>query len=526
MDQVKKIEAQLRKASEAYYNTGEALMTDTQFDQLKNELATLDPNNPFLKEIGAPVAKHLEKVKHKIPMGSLSNCTRDGDKANPSFAEWHNKLGQPPVCVSHKLDGSSVELIYEKGKLVQAITRGDGEYGEDITRNARNFKGVPQKLPTEFTGSVRGEALLLLKDFEEHFQGQANPRNAANGTVRRSDGSKTEHITFIAFNCDGEHETYDQRLRWLEEAQFTAVWHLIIDEGTYPGTDKPITNTDKVLEIQAQQANTRDSLPYEIDGLVIRVNNEEKFKSLGIRDNRPKGGIAFKFQAMEAITKLVGVKLSLGHTGAVIPTADLAPCQIGGVTVTSALLNNYEEIERLDVAVGDQVYVIRTGDVIPKITGVAVKAEDRKEITPPAECWYCGSPIVKDGVMHFCKNEDCKGKLYRLLKSWVDKRGILHIGDELLTILYESYGVKEPADLYRLTEDELAVIPRGAGVVGSNAKRIMAEIEKSKECPLGEFVGSLGIKFLGRRQAEIMTDQGVDTLKKFVTISAEELAKL
>jgi DNA ligase (NAD+) len=512
-----KIEKALRKASQAYYNTGETTITDEQFDKLKLKLQELDPNNSFLKEIGAPIAAHLEKVKHTIPMGSLNNCSKEGDKANPSFAEWHEKRGKHEVCIMHKLDGSSIELIYKEGKLTQAITRGDGEYGEDVTQNARKFKGIPTQLTTPFTGSIRGEALLLKKDFEEHFTDTANPRNAANGTVRRSDGDRAKHITFIPYDCITENlntKTHNQRLDYIDNLGFTAVWRLVVN------------STEKVVEIHDKEGNTRDSLPYEIDGLVIRVNDDEKFKELGERDNRPKGGIAYKFQAMEATTKLLGVKLSLGHTGAVYPTADLAPVQIGGVTVTSALLNNYEEIERLGIAINDEVKVVRRGDVIPKVEGLIKKAENRITITPPDKCWHCDTTLIKDGVHIFCKNEECKGKLYRLLKSWIDKRGILHIGDELLTTLYENYNIKEPADLYKLNEEILAAIPRGAGVVGSNAVRIMAELEKSKECPLNEFVGSLGIKFLGRRQAEIMIEQGINTLNKFTCVKSEDLTNL
>lgn len=524
-DQVKELVEELRAAREAYYNTNKPIMSDAAYDDKERLLRSLDPDNSFFQTVGTPPprASHLQKVKHTIPMGSLSNCTRDGDKANPSFDEWHEKTGRGEVCVMHKLDGSSIELIYEKGKLVQAITRGDGITGEDVTQNARRFKGVPQETNNKlFTGSVRGEAMLFLDSFGKYFQDQANPRNAANGTVRRSDGDRAHRITFVPFDCLVEQgaglpiTTHNQRLSFMETLGFDPVWRLVFDQG----------DTAKVLEVHEREANTRDSLPYEIDGLVVRLNKDADFDMLGERDNRPKGAVAFKFKASEATTELLDVKVSIGHTGAIIPTADLAPVEIGGVTVRSALLNNYEEIERLRIAIGDEVRVIRTGDVIPKIIGVAQEGEQREPIQVPTVCIACGSQLVKDGAHLFCRNEDCEGKLYRLLKSWVDKRNILHIGDELLTTLYESYGVREPADLYGLTEDVLAAIPRGAGVVGGNAKRIMVELNKSRTAPLNEFVGSLGIKFLGRRQAEIMIKQGVDSLRKFVLIKADELTEL
>jgi DNA ligase (NAD+) len=509
------LQTTLRAAANAYYNSGKTLMSDAEFDSKVAQLRELDPTNSFLSEIGAPPSQHLSKAKHKIPMGSLNNCSRDGDKANPSFKEWHEKAGNREVCLMHKLDGSSVELIFEDGSLKQAITRGDGLTGEDITQNARKFKGIPSVF-AGFSGSVRGEALLLLKDFQDHFKDQANPRNAANGTVRRSDGTGSEHISFIAYDvlADGlNFETHEKKLKFLSHA-FNVVWYRVL------------ALTDDVLQIHQETGMTRDSLPYEIDGLVAIVDEVARFNNLGWRDNRPKGGVAFKFQAMEATTKLLGIKLSIGHTGAIIPTADLAPVEIGGVTVTSALLNNYEEIERLGIALNDQVKVIRTGDVIPKIIGVAQPAADRKPIKAPTDCISCGSKLVKDGAHVFCRFDECDGKALRLIKTWITKRNILHLGDELLVELYEHHGVKEPQDLYGLTEEYLAKIPRGAGVVGGNAKRIMAELEKSKQCPLNEFMGSLGVKFLGRRQAEIMIGQGINSLEAFLTATTEQLKDL
>jgi len=522
-DQLKEVTSKLMEADRAYYNTGSSIMSDAEYDELKDYVREKCPDHPILSSVGAPVADHLTKAEHKIPMGSLNNCSRDGDNATPSFREWHARrikdVGieseMAELLVMHKLDGSSVELIYKDGILVQAITRGDGHFGEDITRNARKFKNVPVRIPIRSDLHVRGEAILLKEDFEKHFGDAANARNAANGTVRRSDGDRAQCISFIAFDVIGDDEfvSHSEKLVFLQSLGFEVVWFVLHH------------TVDDVYATHQQVASDRAGLDVEIDGLVVFFNDSDVFSDLGVRDNRPKGGIAFKFKAMEATTKLLGVKLTVGHTGAIIPTADLAPVHIGGVTVTSALLNNFEEIERLRVAVGDEVKVIRSGDVIPKVIGVANEAADREQIFTPTNCPVCFSELVKDGAHIKCMSDSCEGKQFRLLKTWITKRNILHIGDTLLETLYDNYGIRTPADLYGLTEDVLAAIPRGNGVVGSNAKRIMAELEKSKSCSLQEFWGSLGIQFLGRRQMEIMISQGIGQVD-MLSLDPERLSAL
>jgi len=497
-DHILSLEDAIRNAADAYYNA-EPLMPDEDFDRLVDELRRIDPGNEVLKRVGAPPpeAGHLQKAEHAIPMGSLSNATRNGDKANPSYKEWHAKHGGGRVIVMHKLDGSSIELLYEDGRLKQAITRGDGHVGEDVTRNARRFKGVPEHVPG-FSGSVRGEALLLLEDFREHFADASNPRNAANGTVRRSDGTGAEHISFIAYDLisgDRQFATHRERLECIAELGFDAVWFRVLD------------TSEQVDAVHEEHQNTRDSLPFEIDGLVVRIDEEARFLAMGERHGRPKGAVAYKFRAMGADTELLGVKVTVGHTGQIVPTADLAPVQIGGVTVTSALLNNYGEIERLGLAVGDLVHVVRAGDVIPKVVGVTEEAVSRTPVVPPDSCPSCGSVLTEEGANLFCRNADCTERQYRLLNSWVVKRNILYLGDTLLRKLFTDCRIRRPADLYRLTEEFLSGVSLGSGTVGSNATRIMEQIEASKTCSVPDLLGSVGVTFLGRRQAKKLVDQ-------------------
>jgi DNA ligase (NAD+) len=501
----------LQEASQAYYNTDSTSMSDESYDSLRAVIQEHDPDNPFLAEVGTSASGHLTKVQHNIPMGSLSNSNDDQE-----YRVWHDKHDQS-VVATYKMDGSSIEIVYKNGVLTQAITRGDGVIGEDVTQNVARFKNVPAQLPGEWSGSIRGEALLHKNDFHAHFSGSANPRNAANGTVRRSDGTGSEHLMFYAFDIfgdgDDEYTAYTEKLSKLEELGFTVVENRLCDK-------------EMTVRFHMETSEKRHSLPYEIDGVVVRVNNIQYFKDAGERDNRPKAATAFKFKAMESTTILEAVELSISSHGAIIPTGKLAAVEIGGVTVRSVLLNNFEEIERLNIAIKDEVKVIRAGDVIPKVIGLAQAHPDRELIPVPTNCPFCDSVLAKDGAHIFCQSDDCSGKGDSRLKSWIKKRDIQFIGDSVRDALTES-GCREPYQLYDLTEDDLVNLSLGEGrALGRLGNKIYENIQNSKQTPLAEFMGSLTIKFLGRRQAVHMIEAGIDTLQKFRELTVEHLLTL
>ena len=507
----------LEEASNAYYNTDQTLISDVEFDALKEELKGLDPTHEFFTKVGAKPTEMLAQVKHQIPMGSLDKTTVE------DYPTWHQKM-KGPYCASLKMDGSSIEIVYVNGKLVQAVTRGDGITGEDVTQNVRKFKNVPTTpgimsapsavgLKENFTGSVRGEAILHLEDFQKFFTDKANPRNAANGTVRRKDGDRAEHLRFYAFDfANGKKfKTHTEKLQYLENNGFDVVRRVQYD---------PISWFNLI-------GDQRASLPFEVDGIVIRIDDEKAFEEAGEQHGSvPKGATVLKWEAMKAETVLLGVELTIGHTGAIVPTGKFQPVPIGGVTVSSVLLNNFDYIEGLGLAIGDTVLVERAGDVIPHVVKVVGRPKDRKPIEVPTNCPFCESKLEKIGVHVFCKNDECDGRNLGLVDSWIRKRNIKFIGDSILAMLYEKGFVRKPQDLYVLNEKVLSGLPCGNGIVGERAKMIISEIEKSKECQLFQFIGSLGVKFLGRRQAEIMINQGVDTLEKFQTISIENLSVL
>lgn len=485
-------------------------MTDAEFDAAKARLKEIDPDNPFIKQVGAPPSGHLTEVEHTIPMGSLENASNAQE-----FETWFQRWNQPVIAML-KLDGSSIALTYVDGRLVRAVTRGNGLVGEDVTQNIRNFRNIPLKVADNFTGSVRGEAMLKIKDFRDHFPGAANPRNAANGTVRRSDGTGSEYLVFYAFDVkNGEQfKCHRNKLMFLQNIGFDTVPFVVHK------------TANGVLDYHQHTQSERDKLPIEIDGLVVRVDDEQAFIEAGERNMRPRAAIAFKFKAMEAITTLDGIELTMGHTGAIIPTAKLSPISIGGVTVVSALLNNFDYIRDLGVAIGDKVVVSRRGDVIPHIEGVHEEAPDRKPIEEPTECIKCGSELIKDGVHLVCGSMDCAGHAEMLFKNYIKKRDIKFIGDSLRQILFYDHGITEPHQLYEIEEDWLSRVSVGNGVVGSNAKRIIAEINDSRSAKLSEFMGSLGVKFLGRRMAEIMINDGlVKSVDDFMNLDVDWLAR-
>jgi DNA ligase (NAD+) len=504
---INKIVKLLEEASNAYYNSDETLISDVEFDALKEQLRQLDPTHKFLLEVGFKPTEMLAQVNHKIPMGSLNKTTVE------DFPNWHKKM-KGPYCGSLKMDGSSIEIIYVMGRFVQAVTRGDGVTGEDVTQNVRKFKNIPRMMNDKFTGSVRGEAILHIEDFQKFFTDKANPRNAANGTVRRKDGDRAEHLRFYAFDLANGRKfgTHKEKLLYLEKNGFDVV------SNVERGSDIGVLNWFNLM------GENRNSLPFEIDGVVIRLDDETAFDAEGESGGCPKGAVVLKWEAMKAETVLIDVELTIGHTGAIIPTGKFNPVPIGGVTVSSVLLNNFDYIKGLGLEIGDTVLVERAGDVIPHVVRVVSKPKSRKPIIIPTDCPFCGFKLEKIGVHFFCKSEDCDGKNLGLVDSWIRKRNIKFIGDGILEMFYEKGLVRKPQDLYYLKEEGLFNLPLGNGIVGERAKTIISEIEKSKECSLNEFVGSLGVKFLGRRLAEIMVSQGIDTLKKFQTISINELS--
>ena len=412
-------------------------------------------------------------------------------------------------CLSLKADGLSMSAHYREGRFFQAISRGDGITGIDITANAKKF--LPQSIKHKGNLIIRGEAILQKETYKKFFADKANPRNAASGTLNRIDTINSEYLDFLTFDSTEELEALSDKLASLEKLGFKTVTHKIVE------TEK------EILTFLDQVAQERSTLPYEYDGIVVAVDSREIFDKFGSKDLKPKAAKCIKFETQTAKTVLREVELTIGSLGHIIPTGKVDPVQIGGVTVSSVLLNNFTYCAKLGIGIGDTILMERGGDVIPHCVRVLEKAAGRVAVVPPSSCPSCGGPLVQDGAYTTCRGSECEGRAIRKIETWISKRNIKFLGTELLAELFENHNIKEPQDLYSLTQEKLASCRRGNGVVGTASKQIFAEIEKSKQCPLQELVGSLCVPFLGRRQAEILIDAGIRTLEQFVLLGEKDL---
>ena len=442
----------LKEASDAYYNSGETLMLDAEFDTLVDQLKQQDPDNEFLKKVGAPPIGTV--MKHRIPMGSQEKL-----KDQAEFDRWIKPIKEattegPLAVVQLKLDGSSVALYYKNGKLTHALTRGSGIEGEVITENVLRMSNVKAEIPG-FSGSLRGEIMLTKSNFEKFFKplGHKNPRNTAAGLARnqKQDAAALQpHLKILYYDIENGVElgTEVDRINKITSFGLETVETVVCN------SDAEIWNTYNLIETM------RPDMDLEIDGIIVRANSIAVQKSLGeSSDMRPKGQRCIKFTALEGITYLRSIEWTIGHTGAIVPTGKFDPVDIGGVTVTSVLLNNVKYLKDLHMTIGSKVAIERSGDVIPHIRGVLESTGQPIEI--PQKCMHCQSTLVEDGVNLVCQNEECDGVAIRKVKTWITKREIKFIGDELLSQLYEHHNIKEPQDLYKLTYDYLSKVPRG-----------------------------------------------------------------
>jgi DNA ligase (NAD+) len=523
-DRVAELTELLRKYKDAYYN-GQPLVSDAAYDVLEDELRELAPDHALLKTVGAPVpgggevVTEWEKARHAIPMGSLNKAVNEAE-----FRQWIARCDQlgteselasisNNLLVTEKLDGLSLAVNYENGKLVEAITRGDGHVGERITSNARRMKGVPARLPEALTVSIRGEIILKLSDMKLGFPGyDAPPRNKAAGTSKRYDGTGCEFLTVMFYDLEGgdvEYATEEEKYKRLVELG------LIVPPFQ-------ITDLEGALKIHKQYSTkTRAGLDYEIDGLVVRANDLRAQQLLGELGGRPRAAVAFKFASLAKISKVIGISWETGPTGRVTPIANVEPVEIGGATVQYVVLHNASNVERLGIGVGHEVLVSRRNDVIPHLEEVVVK--HGPAVAVPTTCATCNAALTRRGEYLVCVNLKCRAIVEGRIRRWVGVQDIHEWGDKLIAQLVEAKLVSEPADLYRLTLENVAGLERRGTLI---AKKVIENLKAKLPLSLPIFLASLGIDDFALETAKLLVSNGYDTLEKVQAATAEELAAL
>ena len=506
---------QILKAKHAYYYSGDPIMSDAEYDALEDQLRQLSPDDPVLAIVGAPVPADtmLTKARHTIPMGSQSKVNSEAE-----FLTWAEKADEGAIHASLKGDGASAAAYYQLGRLTQVISRGDGVVGEDITANAIRFKGLPAWVGTDghgFTGAVRFEVILTIEDWVAIDPLKSkNPRNAGNGIMGRKNGHQSDRLTIFAFDIE---ETIDgQAFRFSTEA---AKAERIAKLGFNAMPQRLCMSAHDAVQYFEQISRQRDHLPFWIDGVVFKMNDLTLQDRLGVTSGRPKGQVAWKFDASGAETELIGVVISGGHTGSIVPTGQLRPVDIGGTTVSSVSLVNFDEISRLDVAIGDSVWVIKANDIIPKVVRVTDRPDSRQLIRPPETCPFCGGEVGRrintsggEGVLLECRNPHCSKKSSGKINRWISSLDILGIGDVVLESMIDQMKIDDAADLYTLKDrfGELANLvthaERDLRLGEKRAQSILAAIEAKRVLSLAEFLGSLGLEFLGKRRVEMMIE--------------------
>lgn len=515
MQEIQELVEQLQQAQEAYTND-EPIMSDAEFDALEDQLRDLDPDNTYFAQIGAKPKSGWAKVKHAAPMGSLGKA-----KTFNELEKWYADAESPEaLVVSEKLDGISLSLKYKGGKLVQAATRGDGEEGDDITRNVLLMQGVRKTLGEKFTGHLRAEVVLTKTAHAKYVPDYKNLRNAAAGIAKREkDPAVCKHLTVICYQVlsdDFGLASKEDEFLWLEEQKcLVPNWKLVAFD-----------RVGGIYDLYVE--HDREALDYDIDGLVVELNNLEAAEELGESDNRPKGACAFKFPHEKQPTKLTSIPWQVGNSGRVTPVAYFDGVKLAGATVGQASLHNVGNVTRLwgtRPRVGDTILVSRRHDVNPYVEKVLSRGKG-KRLDTPTQCPSCKSKLSMDGAYLVCTNHDaCPAQQSGNIKRWTTKLDIKGWGDAVIDALCESGTVTKIADLYSLTPDALAEVRMEGKRVGqSKAKTVLKNLHAKKVLPLGDFVGSMGIYMWGRSMCQLLVDAGFDTLQKMEAASVHDLA--
>ena len=536
--QILELREKLNNYNYHYYVLSQPLISDFEFDKLLAELQQLenenpqyfDPNSPT-QRVGSDLNQNFTQVKHEYPMLSLGNTYNEGE-----VADFYNRVAKAlnapfEIVCELKYDGTSISLTYENGELVRAVTRGDGEKGDDVTANVRTIRSIPLKLQGEYPEKfeIRGEILMPWKVFEalnKEREAQeeplfANPRNAASGSLKLQNASEVakRKLDAYLYYMLGENLPADTHSGCLEAA---SKFGFKISDAV-----KVCKTLPEVMDYIKYWDTERKNLPVATDGIVLKVNDLTQQKNLGYTAKSPRWAIAYKFQAERALTTLQSVSYQVGRTGAITPVANLEPVQLSGTVVKRASLHNADIINQLDLHIGDKVYVEKGGEIIPKITGVETSIRDlfAEKVEFISTCPECGAKLVRiEGeAAHYCPNEaSCPPQIKGKMTHFVSRKAmnIDGLGEETIDLIYRKGLVKNIADLYTLKLIDLALLER---LGDKSGRKILASLEKSKTVPFERVLYSLGIRYVGETVAKKLAS-ALENIDKIMSATAEQLA--
>ncbi|KKU77073.1 MAG: ligase protein [Parcubacteria group bacterium GW2011_GWA2_47_8b] len=551
-ERIEKLRETIDKYRYAYHVLDKSLISDEALDALKKELFDLEqqfpdlitPDSPTQRVAGQPL-KEFKKAQHEKPMTSFNDAFSEDD-----MRDWmkrlENYLGREikkEFYCEHKIDGLAVELVYENGIFIQGSTRGNGLIGEDVTQNLKTVEAIPLKLalgaPKKLI--VRGEIFLTKKEFDrinkeltkKGDKNFANPRNLAAGTIRQLDPKVTASRKLDSFQyaivTDVGQKTHEEEHELLRKWGFKTNPH-----------NRKISPFGEIFDFHRETEKQREKLAYEIDGIVVIVNDNKTFETGGVIGKAPRAAIAYKFSPKEATTVVEDIQVQVGRTGVLTPVAVLRPVMVGGITITHATVHNYDEIKRLGLKIGDTVIVSRAGDVIPQVNKVLkeMRTGKEREFKMPAKCPADGSAVVKDGVAYKCGNKNCGARQREFLYHFVGAFNMDGLGPKIIDRFLDEGLIMDAADIFTVKKGDVAALERFGE---KSAENIISEIETRKKISLERFIYALGILHVGeetsrllaqtvislpRRQAGNSISKPSHVLKSLGEMSVEELQKI
>ena len=534
-ERIEKLKKAINKYRYQYHVLNKLEISEEALDALKHELKKLEDEFPDLVTPDSPtqrvegrVTKGFKKAQHRTPMLSLEDVFSEEE-----FLDWEKRVKKllniskmPELFAELKFDGLAVSIVYKNGILERAATRGNGKIGEDVTQNVKTIEAVPLRLEDDVQGEieVRGEVIITKKDFEKINREQkkkggqiyANPRNLAAGSLRQLDSKITasRHLDFHAYDIVGDlgGRLHSEEHELLRSLGFKT-----------DGEAHIARKAEDIFKFKEKIEKEREKLAYEIDGLVVQVNDNRLFERLGVTGKAPRGAIAFKFSPKEATTKVHDILVQVGRTGKLTPVAVLEPVEVGGVTISRASLHNEDEIRRLSLKIGDTVIVGRAGDVIPDVKKVLVQLREGKErqFHMPKKCPVCARAVTKDGPLTFCTNKNCPAKHRENLYHFVSKHAfdIDGLGPKIINALLDQGLIQNAADLFDLKEGDLVLLERFGE---KSAENLVAAIRERKKISMPRFLIALGILHVGEETATDLADR-FGSLEKLERASLEEI---